>query len=456
MADKKIFHRLVAGFGSLLLLGGLAGCLSKTPQSSIEPHSDNAHYIQEVYGLVTWIDVGIFVVVFGLLLFALVKFREKKGQAIPKQVEGHLVLEIIWTLIPAVLLIFIAVPTWIGIFRAYNPPAENALHVKAIGHQWWFEFNYPGLGTVTANELHVPVNKPVVVEVHSADVVHSFWVPKLAGKVDMMPGQKNQVWFTPETEGMFLGQCAEFCGTSHANMRFRVMVESESDFNAWIERLKQAPNPATDDAKAGRTLFAQKACVACHTIANVPGAVGIIGPNLTNLAGRTTIAAGLVENTPANLARWIHNPQAVKPGALMALPIPVSEAEAAQLAAFLTSPPGEGGAMAAETPAPAAAPAMPAASAAMAGGAGDAAKGEQVYKTICFVCHGPDPAKDGPLGPAIAGSPRALIEARVMNGNADYEKSYPPGYTPKRNTKLMTPFPHLKGDIDNLAAYLAK
>jgi len=330
----------------------VAGCMGEGGsrwggglQSTIRPESDSARIIQEVYALVTWIDVGIFIVVAGLMLIAMIRYREgaRKNVDIPKQVHGNTLVEIIWTAVPAVLLIFMAVPTWQGIFRAAAPPRSEGLRVEAIGHQWWWEFRYPDLGVVTANELHIPAGKPIVVKTYSIDVIHSFWLPRLAAKIDALPGKSNEVWFTPDAPGLYYGQCAEFCGTSHANMRMLTIVDTPEDFDAWVERTKSPPAPATPEAQEGQGLFAAKACVICHTISGVPGAVGVIGPNLSNLKDRHTIASAILKNTPENLVRWIQHPQQVKPGALMVLPIPVDEAEAGKLAAFLTSETGVGG-----------------------------------------------------------------------------------------------------------------
>ena len=444
MADQSIFRRPITRLPLGLLTVLISGCFGGTKQSTVEPHSDSTQIIQDVYVLVTWIDVGIFFVVFIPMIYALWRFRDKGKGEIPKQVHGNVYLEITWTVVPAVLLIFIAVPTWSGIFRAYSPPTENAYKIEAIGHQWWWEFKYPDGAVVTANEMHIPVNKPIVIDTFSKDVIHSFWVPKLAAKIDTLPGHVNTIWFEANDTGYYYGQCAEFCGTSHANMRFRVIVETEEEFRAWMEKQQQPPSASSGDAKAGQQLFAQKGCVACHTIRGLPGAVGVIGPNLNDMKTRTTLASGMLENTPENMARWIQDPQKIKPGALMMLPVPVNAQEAGQLTAFLLSEPGK---MAKVAPAPKAA-------AMSVGAPADADKGKQTYMTICIACHGPDPSKDGLIGPAITGSSRELLEARIMNGNANFDKSYPPGYTPKRNTRVMTPFPQVKNDIDHLAAYL--
>lgn len=336
----------------------LAGCFQDVRQSTVHPATDSGRVIQEVYKMVTWIDTGIFILVAALLAWTVWRFRESKSPAgaIPKQVHGNSVLELVWTIIPAIILVFIAVPTWSGIFRGADPPKGDILKVDAIGHQWWWEFNLPGIGLVTANELHVPAGKPVEILTTSKDVIHAFWVPKLAGKMDAFPGRQNLIWFTAPAakpdpkDNIYYGQCAEFCGTSHANMRFRIVVDSEADFKAWVERTKQPQLAKSDDqdAKAGEKLFAEKFCITCHTINGRPDAAGTIGPNLTNLKDRTSIAAALIDNTPENLARWIKSPRDVKPGALMCWPpaqptstecgkLPVNDDDVKKLIAYLTS-----------------------------------------------------------------------------------------------------------------------
>ncbi|OLC46283.1 MAG: cytochrome c oxidase subunit II [Gemmatimonadetes bacterium 13_1_40CM_4_69_5] len=176
----------------------------------------------------------VFVLVESLLLFILLRYRQRAGAATPKATHGHTALEIAWTLAPALILVFIAVPTMRTIFATQQPPAFDALKIEVIGHQWWWEYRYPSAGIVTANELHVPVGRPVVLEISTADVIHSFWAPSLGGKRDLIPGHVNRITFTAESVGTFTGQCAEFCGESHANMRLRVSVESDSAFRGWL------------------------------------------------------------------------------------------------------------------------------------------------------------------------------------------------------------------------------
>jgi len=375
----------------------LTGCFSELRQSTVHPESDTTHVVQGVYRLVTWIDTVIFIFVFVLLAWAVIRYRERKGEdkALPKQVHGSAMLEVAGTVVPAVILVFIAVPTWEGIFRNANPPATNTIAIKAIGHQWWWEFDYSEQGIVTANELHVPLGKSVVLQDTSVDVIHSFWVPRLAGKVDALPGKVNQTWFTPDKAGFYYGQCAEFCGTSHANMRFNVIVESQADFDAWVARTKQPQKAESAEAKEGESLFAAKGCIGCHTITGRPDAVGIVGPNLTNLKDRTMIASALVKNDPAILSHWVRAPQEVKPGVKMILPIPVSEEESKKIAAYLVSP---------TAPVAAAAPAAKAAAGAAPAPAGNPALAIMQAHN-CWVCHTiPDmPNAKGTIGPNLAG-----------------------------------------------------
>jgi cytochrome c oxidase subunit 2 len=457
------------GLGWFLVLG-LSACFGNAPQSTIRPESNSAQIIQDVYALVTWIDIGIFIVVAGLMLVAMIRYREsrQKDVGIPKQIHGNIWAELGWTIIPAILLIFIAVPTWKGVFRAAAPPRAEALRVEAIGHQWWWEFKYPDLGIVTANELHLPPNKDIVIKTFSKDVIHSFWLPRLAAKIDALPGKSNEVWFTSPaapTNGkpsQYFGQCAEFCGTSHANMRFNVFVDSEDSFDKWVAREKQPPAATTAAAQEGQTLFMQKACVACHTISNLPGAVGVLGPNLTNLADRTMIASALIDNTDQNLAKWIQHPRELKPGVLMVVPLPVNEDEALKIAAFLKSAPGEAGAMAAppqSTPMAAVTTAPPAAAAAApaaGGGGGDAVALIQAKQ--CIICHTiPNvPGAIGVIGPNLGGlMGRDMIATNTIKNTPENLKKWlknPQAMKP--GTLMMLPVPLNDQEIDTIIGFL--
>ncbi len=224
-----------------------------------------------------WVTV-IFTVVLGLLIFVVARFRERPGAPEPVPVHGNTALEIAWTLGPVIILALVAVPTVQVIFKTQTHPPAGAVHVKAIGHQWWWEFQYPELGVVTGSEMHVPVGRPVIVEIETADVLHSFWFPAMGGKRDAIPGRTNRMWFTADTTGTFPGQCAELCGVSHANMRMKLFVQTPAEFDAWVAAQK-APPVEPDSGSVpwqGKQLFAQSACIGCHAIQGV--SVGTLGP----------------------------------------------------------------------------------------------------------------------------------------------------------------------------------
>ena len=257
----------------------------------------------------------------GILIWTILRYRQRPGNAEPKHVHGNTTLEILWTAIPAVILVFIAVPTVRTIFRTQAPAAAGALQVEVIGHQWWWEFRYPlanGDTVVTANEVHVPVGRTVELAMTSRDVIHSFWVPQMGGKRDVVPGRVNRIVFTPTEPGEYLGQCAEFCGDSHALMKMRLIAHTPEDFERWLrEEGEPAVEPADSAVLVGKQLVTGGVCAGCHIIEGTNAQFGRLGPNLTHLARRSTIAAGVLENNAANLHRWIADPQAVKPGALM-------------------------------------------------------------------------------------------------------------------------------------------
>ncbi len=274
---------------------------------------------------ITWyliyLGAAVFVVVEGLLLYAILKFR-RPVEGLPPQVHGHRALEIFWTTVPALIVLAIVVPMVPLTFSFAQPPDEaGALRVEVVAYQWWWEFRYPDIvpgRTITvANELRIPVGRTVIATLSSADVIHSFWVPKLGGKVDVLPGrQKNQLWLNAREPGEYYGWCAEFCGTQHAQMRFRVKAMSAAEFEAWVRaRLSPPPEPKEGLARRGFELFGARGCGACHTIEGTPYQ-GKIGPNLTNMGERSTVGAGVLENDPEGegLFRWLKNPQAVKPG----------------------------------------------------------------------------------------------------------------------------------------------
>jgi len=302
------------------------------PQTTLSPLSENARSVNDVYKLITILAGAVMIGVLTLTLAFAVVFRERPGRE-AQQIHGNPRLEVFWTLIPVIIVVAIAVPSFQVIVDTTDDAPDGSLEVVATGHQWWFEFEYPGLGVVTANELHIPVGQTVNVELRSVDVIHSFWVPRLSGKVDMVPGHDNRLWFTPEEAGVYLGQCAEFCGTSHANMRFRVFVDTQADFDAWVaSQAADALPPEGDLATAGQTV-ATTICAACHTIRGT-NAAGKIGPDLTHVGSRTTIASGILENTPENLRAWITNPPGEKPGSKMPV-LPLTDEQIVQVAEYL-------------------------------------------------------------------------------------------------------------------------
>jgi cytochrome c oxidase subunit 2 len=321
MAVRKLnptmIFRLVAG---LLILGAIAvaGCALKDyPQSTLHPHSDYANSIQRLLEtLVFWVVI-IFVLVEGALIWTVLRFRSRPGAPDPKPVHGNTALEVAWTIAPALILAFVAVPTVLTIFKTQAKAPAGALEVKVIGHQWWWEFQYPEFGITTGSELHVPVGRPVAISLETADVIHSFWFPIVGGKRDVIPSRVNHMWFTADSVGEFPGQCAELCGVSHANMRMRLFVQTPADFQAWTAA-QQAPPVEPDStslAGKGKQVFLEVGCVACHTIQGV--SPGILGPNLTHVATRTTIAGSIYPNDTEHLSKWIANPQERKPGATM-------------------------------------------------------------------------------------------------------------------------------------------
>jgi len=295
-----------------------AALVGGNPQSSMAPASDNAQIIQDLYILVFWLAGAVFVGVMVLTLAFSLMFREKEG-AEALQTHGNSKLEILWTFIPVIIVVIMAVPTFNAIVDIESDAPDGALEIIATGHQWWFEFEYPEYGITGANEMHIPVDRAVSITLLSNDVIHSYWVPRLHGKKDMVPGHENHLWFTPSEVGEYLGQCAEFCGLSHANMRFRVFVESESDFEAWATQQASPASAESDDEAimAGLQQFQQSGCVGCHVVRGVSELPGTIGPDLTHIGSRTTIASGTLPNTPEDMAAWLRNPPSIKPGSLM-------------------------------------------------------------------------------------------------------------------------------------------
>ncbi len=295
----------------------LAACAKNAPQDTLAPEGPVARQADNLFRPVFWIATAIFVLVEGMLVYALWRFRRRSDADAPKQIHGNTRLEIIWTILPAVLLAGIGVPTVLTIFDvAERPVGANVITVRVTGHQWWWEYEYTdfqlpeGGNLITANELVIPTGKWVNLDVTSDDVIHSFWVPKLAGKTDAVPGKDNFLKLRAEKEGLYEGQCAEYCALSHANMRLRVIAQSPASFDAWVQgQIRPAPQP-TDGSVLSRL---QGTCAACHTVRGVPNVGGVVGPDLTHFASRTRFAGSMFDTTAKNLFDWIDNPSAMKP-----------------------------------------------------------------------------------------------------------------------------------------------
>jgi cytochrome c oxidase subunit II len=319
-AQRLIRHSSAAAW--VLLTSPMLIAQGATP-STLAPASTPAHQIFDLSIFVVAITGGIFLAVSVLLAVALYRFRARKNDPIgePAQIYGSTQIELAWTVIPVLIVVVLFLTTARIIFAIQDAPKpKTALDVTVIGHQFWWEFRYPKYGIVTANELHIPVSSDAAPEaaflkLTSADVDHSFWIPQLAGKTDLIPNQVNTMWMDPQKPGLYLGQCAQFCGAQHAMMLLRVYVDTPEQFNAWIKNQQQ---PAYQDSavEAGRKVFERQACMSCHTVSGT-AATGHFGPDLTHLMSRATLASGAMDNTPENLRQWIKSPDTFKSGALM-------------------------------------------------------------------------------------------------------------------------------------------
>ena len=287
------------------------------------PVSTPAKTILDLSVFVLEVTAAVFVVVLTLLAYAVIKFRKSKtadGRE-PVQVYGSSQLELAWTVIPVLIVVVLFLTAARVIAAIQNAPKpDSAIEVTVIGHQFWWEYRYPSLKVVTANELHIPVSDPAhptptFLTLLSADTDHSFWVPRLAGKMDLIPNHPNSLWLDPHETGLFLGQCSQYCGTQHALMLLRVYVETRDEFDRWIQQ-QSLPARATGSISEGQRTFERTACINCHAVAGT-AANGIFGPDLTHLMSRDTIASGAAKNTQANLRRWIQNPDCIKPGSKM-------------------------------------------------------------------------------------------------------------------------------------------
>ncbi|HSH45392.1 MAG TPA: cytochrome c oxidase subunit II, partial [Longimicrobiales bacterium] len=292
----------------------------------LRPVTDWGRLQTDLWGTVTWWTAGIMFVVFAALLYIIIRFRGRPDDPTPKPVYGHTGLEIAWTIGPAIIILLIAIPSIQGIFATAQEPPEDALVVEAIGHQWWWEFHYPEYEVTTANQFYIPAGRTIDLQLRSADVIHSFWIPRFGGKRDVNPVvatpegvepmHLNRIVVSIDSAGDYLGQCAEYCGTSHAIMRMMARVVDVEDFGRWVEDMKNPMEPVGELEQRGREIFLSSTCIACHTIEGT-SAQGQLGPNLTLMGERFTIGAGLMDNNEENLTEWILRAPEVKHGALM-------------------------------------------------------------------------------------------------------------------------------------------
>jgi cytochrome c oxidase subunit 2 len=337
--DSRLKKAIVI-LGLLVLALVAPGCAGDEPQNVLDPQGPVAEEADRLWDITFLIAVVIFVIVEGLLIFAIVRFRARPGRE-AAQFHGNTKVEVALTAIPALILAGLAVPTVSTIFNLAEEPA-NALQIRVVARQFWWEYEYTDLDVKTANELHIPTGQPVFLTLEGADVNHSFWVPRLTGTQDVLPGRVNHMQFTASRPGTYLGQCKEFCGLSHANMRLRVIAHTPTEFQQWVsEQQEPASSPTEELAADGERIFLEEdlpaggRCTDCHAIAGTD-AQGTTGPDLTHFAARETFAGAIFRRTDENLANWLRDPEAVKIGALMP-DYGLSEDQIRALVAYLQS-----------------------------------------------------------------------------------------------------------------------
>jgi len=310
----------------------LAGCASRSSPNSLDPAGSQARSISGLWWVLLWTATGVFVVVLTLILWG--AFGRRRGN--PGGLGDHRFITVGGIAVPFVILAIVGVLT-VTVARDISARPEDPFRVEVIGHRWWWEVRYHDTGFVSANELRVPTGRPVSVTVRSVDVIHSLWIPQVAGKLDAIPGQPNHLTFELDRPGRITGLCAEYCGIQHTNMAIAVVGMEPDDFSKWMAEHSARTSPVSPTSAAearGEATFMQEACSGCHSIAGTM-ATGTVGPALTDLAARPLLGAGAIPNTPENLRRWIADTQGVKPGSLMpTLDLPPDEVD--DLVAYLT------------------------------------------------------------------------------------------------------------------------
>lgn len=377
--------RRIVTFGSMAVVAlfALAACGDDTSRySSLSPRSDVTDDIQGIYKLIFWLALVVFIGVQFAIVYTALRYRRRKEDGVrPPQIHGNKTLEIVWTIIPAIVLLVIFIPTVRVMYEQADSAETGDYVIEVYAKQWWWEVHYPGMGVgtdadgntnpmLTANEIHVPVDRKIRIELYSNNVIHSFYVPQLSGKMDVMPGHENVIGFTANQTGVYYGECAEFCGDSHAWMRFQVIVEPQDQFDAWVTAMNTAPPAAAttygSNPDTGLVTTPQSfgICLGCHRVGGTtaqfapiglnqdagteaqPGTAKIAGPNLGLFGCRTTIGAGIIPNTLEDLKAWLRDPGAIKPGNYMATAIKpgtLDEAKIHEIAVFLLSLVPEGG-----------------------------------------------------------------------------------------------------------------
>jgi len=336
----KFVKRILPLLAMLMLL--LTGC-GDPNLSALHPRGPVAREQLDLIILSLGIMIFVLVVVFAIYFYVLIRFRKRKGDdSIPEQVEGNHILEIIWTVVPIILLLIIAVPTVQYTFKHATDyrKDKDAVHIQVIAHQFWWQFKYGDYEINTAQEIYIPVKKTISFDINSGDVNHAFWVPSLGGKIDANPGDGsvNHLYLEADEPGIYLGECAELCGASHALMNFKVKAVTQAEFDAWIQKMKAPLAQVPAEAAAGESVFKNN-CLSCHAIESNGGG---FGPNLNGFANRIKVA-GVLDHNDANLTAWIKDPNAVKPGTLM--PIvqdketgkPLDDAKIADLVKYLNT-----------------------------------------------------------------------------------------------------------------------
>ena len=320
---------VLAALAAALLLA--AGCGVPGQPDIWQPRGSAGVEIRTLAYWMFGILAGVAVTVWAILTYVIIKGRRRKEQD-ASQTRGNLTIEIVWTLIPAVIVAVLFSLTWLATSRIIGPDPPASF--TSVGHRWWWEFDFKQLGFKTANEVYVPVDSPVAIDVESVDVIHSFWVPQMGGKVDMIPGRVNHIYFTPLEEGQYLGECSEYCGQQHGNMRFLFVVVSPQEYSAWAHhQAEPADEPTGAEAIAGKKLMETISCAGCHTVRGT-SMKGTFGPDLTHFGSRSGIAAYTVPNTPENLYEWLKDPQAVKQYVTMPQ-VPLPDQQIRELVAYL-------------------------------------------------------------------------------------------------------------------------